>query len=350
MARRIVKVAAALVLLGLIIPQAVEAAAAAFTSASAAVPAVKGTNSAAATGAKGVEGYASGASGTTYGVIGTAKSPNGFGVYGQNQWGSGKAVGVYGKSISSTGHAIEGYAASPAGAGCTTVAACQHFGVAGYTQGGSDSPTPLISGVYGQALSGDGFTNGVTGISNALNPEGVGVRGIAESGIGIEGEGEWGVLGFGLGTAAAIEGQNYGDGPGVEGISFGSNRYGVVSDNDLGVVEHLVGTGNLAGDCTILASASTSGSSCLGIFSPGFPTSDGVPIIVLTPVGDPGADRWWISSWSSLGGFYTGFTVTRNATPATAASFNYLAVGRDGSLASRPARVRQRTAALRYER
>ncbi|MGB0047082.1 MAG: DNRLRE domain-containing protein, partial [Terriglobales bacterium] len=122
------------------------------------------------TSGSGVEGVASATTGTTFGVSGTASSPNGYGVFGANTSSAislnGLALGVYGTTTATSGAGVEGSATATTG---TTVGV---FGTTSSTSGigvlgNEEATTGSTTGVWGMASSTTGvgvFGSGATGV------------------------------------------------------------------------------------------------------------------------------------------------------------------------------------------
>lgn len=232
----------------LMVPAVAYAASAAFTSTSSTTPAVSARN----TGG----GYAMYAGGT-----------GGHSIYAVSSGAGASAPTIYGLQTA-TGNGASGVSARATGAGA-------------------------VMGVYGVAS----------------NTEGLGVRGRNErGGIGIQGEGGVGVLGFG---------GNPGDGS--AGVASFGDLYGAGHLIDFSVNPVTMGTGNdIAGTCTVAENESTH----VCRWADDFPT-DVVPKVVITPTDNPGGS-YWITSTTPRG-----FTINMATAPGAGQTvgFNYMVVG-----------------------
>jgi hypothetical protein len=158
-----------------------------------------------------VYGVATSASGLTYGVFGSAASPDGRGVHGWNSATTGYGIGVAGQASSTFGTGVYGSALSTTGA---------NQGVSG------TSGSPEGTGVVGSATAASGSTKGVFGLASSSG--GTGVLGWASATSGTT-YGVWGRVnspdGQALyGHAEAATGINYG----VEGLSASTSGRGVM--------------------------------------------------------------------------------------------------------------------------
>lgn len=340
--RRIIPWVAVVVFLAAAFPQVVQAASAAFSSASAGTPAAYGVNS--AVGGIGVKGYSSATTLSGDGVRGEAKSHDGHGVIGIDYNTSGLAWGIKGQSYSDNGRGAEGYASS--------TSYIDHQGVVGTVKGGGTHATSNISGVWGQALGDTGWTNGVFGVANGSNPDGVGVRALAESGVGVVAEGSVGSISLGAGLGALGFGQD-GSFSGLEGVNCslgtdqqgncitGTGVYGVVSDDDLGVSGHLLGSGtNMAGTCVVPNATAVTASECM--FQEPWPMGGSRPLVTATPEADPGS-YYWVEMVND-GSSYTGIRIHTGSAVSADTTFDYHVIGVDSSIS--PA-ARQKAAAER---
>jgi hypothetical protein len=181
----------------------------------------------------GVRGYASAASGKTYGVQGvTDSSGNGHGVMGLATATSGNTLGVFGQSWSTSGNGVRGYASATSGT---------NYGVYGRSDstdgtgvyGVATAASGINYGVYGSSTSGAGVygvgANGVVGRSSTPGYEAVYGRNDASGGIGVYGRSD-STTGIGMYATAPYTGvvgiATSVDGKGVYGRAEGAGVYG----------------------------------------------------------------------------------------------------------------------------
>jgi len=296
--RRVVKCLSVLLLVGVVLPQAVEAATASFSSTSGSVPAAYGNNTA--------------TSGFAWGLKGQSASPQGRGIEG------------YASSTATGANAFHvGLMGTAKGAGYGTL-----FGQTQYTSGlfglalGTGADNEVTNGVFGRSDSTEG--NGVFG--RADNTFGTGVFGSSNgsSGVGVWGSGLFGTVG---GGAIGVDG--YTDG-------IGTGNYAVWSEHDLGVTGHLVtGGSNVTGTCNILATAATA--TCA--FQTAWNGNGNQPNVIVTALGDPGG-YYWVSSVNKTADAngdavndWVSFTVQRSGTLTNPANFAFFVIGTDDNLA-----------------
>jgi hypothetical protein len=183
----------------------------------------------------GVTGEAQLTSGSAAGVLGTAYSPNGYGVEGTGPGtgvygtatGTGSVVGVSGTTSSSGGYGVTGQSPNVGVAGTST--ASGGYGVQGYSTGGT--------GVQGVDLSTTGAWVGVHGGT------------LSSSGYGVEGTSLYvGVYGTSSGSSGyGVEGAS--SNVGVYGTASGSKSYGMEGASpNVGVFGHGTGSGGIGVD------------------------------------------------------------------------------------------------------
>ena len=261
----------ALVVAGIVlVPTVVGAAVGAFTSTTQ-TPAVSGVNSA--------------TTGQARGVYGESRSPAGRGVMGYDTRASGENSGVWGQSPSPIGRGVTGYATATTG---------------------------FSRGVFGRANSRDGTGVWGAATSGTSDPEflPIGVFGEASSpvGVGVWGDGDVGVEGRG-------------DTIGVIGDTGTGGLLGIWSLEDAGLSEHLLGTTDVAGTCTVVEL--TASANCF--YNTPFP--DGTTtVVVVTPQADP-QGSYWVESTEP-----EGFTVHRSDGAGPDLTFNYVVVGMTSDL------------------
>jgi hypothetical protein len=282
----------------------------------------------------------------SYGVYASSRDPKGRGLQGFNFATTGTAIGLGGQTNSVNGRALNGLALSSTGAnyGAFLETRSGSGGAVGaYGWASNKSPTGTTFGVYGRN-DGNGLNaTGVYGLASATGGALVnGVWGNAPSANGTGLFGSGGAFGF-YGAGGYAGGYGYGETFGIAGETpaIGDGTYGLMSYTDAGVGGHLVGTaGNLAGTCTIPASAATVVCSFADPF-PGSPAA--LPIVVVTATSDQtqSGPRYWVDTVTT-----TSFTLHRNGTSGGAVKYNWIAIGLDAGMTSlAPARTGRARAA-----
>jgi hypothetical protein len=273
--------------------------------------------------------------GTGIGVLGTAVSAAGAGVFGQANVGLG--AGVYGTSNGADATGVFGNASGNAGTGAYGQSSgVNGTGVFGFANAAGGD------GVYGEATQPGRF--GVWGVNN--NATGIGVYG---STVGGTGTGVWGNA-----TGAAADG--------VFGLSTGATGFGVFGTNSNAAGTGVVGAGNnLTSQYAVSGSGGAFTGTGFGTVSYGTTTSNGIGIAAagnnaaITSFDANGAggaftgNRWGTTSIATitgaandaidravLAGTYTSAGTTSNTVyvGARIANVNYKILGTGGGSVS----------------